>query len=74
MLDILNITAPIFIIIALGYLSVRTRIIDPSHAKGMGTLVLYIALPALMFNAIAEMPFQEVVVQRVLAVEQHRRR
>lgn len=61
MLDILNITAPIFIIIALGYLSVRTRIIDPSHAKGMGTLVLYIALPALMFNAIAEMPFQEVI-------------
>lgn len=33
MLDIINITAPIFIIIALGYLSVRTRIIDQSHAK-----------------------------------------
>ncbi|PNK60776.1 AEC family transporter [Psychrobacter sp. FDAARGOS_221] len=68
MIDIINITVPIFIIIALGYLSVRTRIIDPSHSKGMGTLVLYIALPALMFNAIAQMPFQEVISPRYLLI------
>ncbi|WP_296405700.1 AEC family transporter [Psychrobacter sp.] len=61
MLDIINITAPIFIIIALGYLSVRFKIIDPRHAKGMGALVLKIALPALMFNAIANTPFQQVI-------------
>lgn len=61
MLDIINITAPIFIIIALGYLTVRLKVIDPRHAKGMGSLVLKIALPALVFNAIADMPFEEVI-------------
>lgn len=66
MLDILNITAPIFIIIALGYLSVRLKAIDPKHAKGMGSLVLNIALPALMFNAIASTPFQEVIMPHYL--------
>lgn len=66
MLDIINITAPIFIIIALGYLCVRIKAIDPKHAKGMGSLVLNIALPALMFNAIADMPFQEVILPHYL--------
>ena len=67
MLDIINITAPIFIIIALGYLCVRFKAIDPKHAKGMGSLVMNIALPALMFNAIAGTPFQEVVLPHYLA-------
>lgn len=66
MLDILNITAPIFIIIALGYLCVRLKAIDPKHAKGMGSLVLNIALPALMFNAIAATPFQQVIMPHYL--------
>ncbi len=62
MLDIINITAPIFILIALGYLSVRLKFVDPKHAKSMGSMVLNIALPALMFNAIADMPFQQVIL------------
>lgn len=66
MLDILNITAPIFIIIALGYLCVRIKAIDPKHAKGMGSMVLNIALPALMFNAIAGTPFTEVILPHYL--------
>lgn len=66
MLDILNITAPIFIIIALGYLFVRLKVIDPKHARGMGSLVLNIALPALMFNAIAGTPFQQVIIPHYL--------
>ena len=66
MLDIINITAPIFIIIALGYLCVRFKVIDPKHAKGMGSLVMNIALPALMFNAIAGTPFQKVILPHYL--------
>lgn len=66
MLDIINITAPIFIVIALGYLFVRFKIINPKHAKGMGSLVLNIALPALMFNAIASTPFKEVILPHYL--------
>ncbi|WP_440454808.1 AEC family transporter [Psychrobacter sp. ASPA161_9] len=66
MLDIINITAPIFIIIALGYFCVRFKVIDPKHAKGMGSLVMNIALPALMFNAIASTPFQEVILPHYL--------
>lgn len=68
MLDIINITAPIFIIIALGYLCVRIKAIDPKHAKGMGSLVLNIALPALMFNAIADLPFQQVILPYYLFI------
>ena len=66
MLDIINITAPIYIIIALGYLCVRFRAIDPKHAKGMGSLVMNIALPALIFNAIAATPFQQVILPNYL--------
>ena len=66
MLDIINITAPIFLIIALGYFCVRFKVIDPKHAKGMGSMVLNIALPALMFNAIAGTPFREVILPHYL--------
>lgn len=66
MLDIINITAPIFIIIALGYLCVRFKAIASKHAKGMGSLVMNIALPALMFNAIAGTPFKEIVLPHYL--------
>lgn len=66
MLDIINITAPIFIIIALGYLCVRFKVIDAKHAKGMGSMVMNVALPALMFNAIADMPFQQVILPHYL--------
>lgn len=53
MLEILSITAPIFILIGLGYLSVMTRLISRETTRGMGVFVVTIALPALILRGMA---------------------
>ena len=54
MLDILTITGPIYLSIALGYLSTRYGLFDKSDMRTLGKFVVNIALPALVFNAIAQ--------------------
>lgn len=55
-LDILSITAPIFILIGLGYLCVATRLISQDTTRGMGVFVITIALPALIVRGMANKP------------------
>ncbi|GED23600.1 AEC family transporter [Halomonas halmophila] len=60
MLDILAITTPIFLIIGLGYLARAGDIIDQAPLQGVGTFVLYFALPALVIRALTQNPLSEV--------------
>jgi len=60
-LAILSITAPIFAIVALGYVTTRGGLFRPSDMRVLGNFVLHIALPALLFNAIASRPLTEVL-------------
>lgn len=53
MLDILTITGPIYLSIALGYLSTRYGLFDKADMRVLSKFVLNIALPALVFHAIA---------------------
>lgn len=53
MLDILTITFPIFAAIALGYATTRAGVFAPAEMRTLGKYVLNIALPALLFSAIA---------------------
>ena len=58
---ILNITGPIFLIIGLGYVSVRAGLFDKSHTRALGRFVMYVALPALLFKALADRDLADIV-------------
>src|SRR3989338_5221390 len=60
MLQILGITAPIFILIGIGYLAARNGLVSPEQVTGMGRFVVTLALPALVIKALLERPLHEV--------------
>lgn len=53
MLAILSITFPIYAVVILGYMTVRKGVFRPDHMPVFGGYVINIALPALLFNAVA---------------------
>ena len=61
MLAVLTITAPIFILIALGFISARIALLNPEQIRGMGSFVINFALPALVFKALADRSIGEVL-------------
>ena len=61
MLQILTITLPIYLIIGLGYLSVRSRLFEREHMAVIGRFILMISMPPLVFRAISQHPLEEVV-------------
>ena len=68
MLDILAITGPIYIVIALGFVSVRAGLFARADMRVLGQFVLYVALPALLFDALATRRVAEVLQWRYMAV------
>jgi len=60
MLTVLGITFPIFAMVALGYALVARGLFKPDDLKTFGTWALNIALPALVFHAVASRPVTEV--------------
>jgi len=60
-LQILSITAPIFILIGLGFFAVRFEVISREQIRGLGSFVITFALPALVLKAVSDSPFQEVM-------------
>jgi predicted permease len=67
MLTIIAITTPIFIMIILGYLAVRIKLVPSDSIAGMAKIVMYFTLPALIFSTLARMEFNEVIVPTYLA-------
>lgn len=68
MLDILSITAPIFIMIAIGYVAVRSGVFEAAAMRFLGSYVVTLALPALLFKAISQRPVAEVVNWSYMAI------
>jgi predicted permease len=60
-LDILAITGPIYLCIALGFAAVRWRIFSAADMRVLGKFVIQFALPALLFNALASRPIVELL-------------
>lgn len=60
MLSVLNITLPIFALIALGYLLTHRAMFDPRDMQAFGKLVVKVTLPALIFHAMTSRPLAEV--------------
>ena len=61
MLEILSITAPIFILIAVGYLAVKVQFFPRAGLAALGAFVVRIALPVLVFKSISRRSFAEVM-------------
>lgn len=67
MLDILIVTTPIFLLIGLGYGSVRLGYFDAGHLGPLSAFVVRVALPVLMFKSVSQRSFGEVLNLRYLA-------
>ncbi len=61
MLDILAITGPIYLCILAGWASVRWDFFTKADMRVLGKFVLQIALPALLFHALASRPLADVI-------------
>jgi predicted permease len=60
MLDILAITGPIYLCIALGYLTTRGGLFDRGDMRVFGRFLINLALPALLFNALSQRSVGEI--------------
>lgn len=61
MQSILSVTAPIFILIGIGFLATRAQLVTREQIKGMGSFVITLALPALIIKGMAERPIHDIV-------------
>ena len=67
MLDILSVTTPIYLAIATGFLTARFGLFSKSEMRVLGRFVIHIALPALLFNALIQRRFDEILNGTYLA-------
>jgi len=68
MLKILEVTAPIYLLIALGFVAVRRHWMGAADIRPLGRFVAWFGLPALLFRAIASQPIASILDVRYLAV------
>ena len=61
MLDILSITIPIYVAIALGYGLTRWGLFTKTEMRSFGTFVVKVAMPALLFNALSERSLSDIL-------------
>ena len=60
-MQVLAITGPIYLVIALGYLAVRAGIFSKADMGVLGRFVVRFALPALIFTALSQRPVSEIL-------------
>ena len=65
---ILGITGPIYLCIALGWLATRAGLFQRGDMRVLGQFVLYIALPALLFDAVGKRPVGDILEPRYLGI------
>lgn len=68
MLEILSITTPIYLAIAVGFLATRAGWFAKSEIRVLGKFVINIALPSLVFNALTQRRFDEILNVTYMAV------
>ena len=60
-LEILGITGPIYLAIALGYVATRQGVFAKSDMQVFGKFTIHLALPALLFNALSQRSIGEIL-------------
>ena len=66
MLNIVNVTAPFFALVACGFLAARCRLLPDNAVPALNTYVLYFALPCMLFRFTAATPFEQIFNPQVL--------
>lgn len=61
MLGVLAVTAPIYLLIAIGYACVRGGMFTRPDMRLFGKYVLYLALPTLIFNSLSQRSFGDII-------------
>jgi len=61
-LQIFQITAPIFLLIGLGYLAAMGGLLNREQVRGIGTFVLTFAMPALLIKTLGTSPIQQTLI------------
>lgn len=61
MLQVLSITVPIYVVMAVGWLATRGGLFERTDLRVFGKYVINIALPALLFNALSQRSVAEVL-------------
>jgi len=67
MLQVLTITVPVFIVIAVGFAAVRHGLFARADTRVLGRFAINIALPAMLFRALTDRPFAEILDSTYLA-------
>lgn len=65
--QILAVTLPLYILIAIGWLAVRCRYLAAADLVGASRVVMQVFLPAMIFLAIASRPLREALHPGFLA-------
>lgn len=68
MLSILAITAPIFLLLGLGFAAVHKGLLARADMRGLGAFVINLALPALLFKAMSQRSPEQLLDLPMLAV------
>ena len=64
---LLDVTLPVFALIACGWLAVRTKLLGPASAEALNGYVYWFALPALLFVFVARAPLERILYAPFLA-------
>lgn len=62
MLQIFQITAPIFLLIGLGYFAAMGGLLNREQVRGIGAFVITFAMPALLIKTLGTSPIQQTLV------------
>ncbi|EPB4932320.1 AEC family transporter [Vibrio fluvialis] len=65
-MNVLSVVFPIFLVIFLGYLCVRRRLISATSVAEMGRYVMYLALPAVIVKTLIDLPLDDLFNLRYL--------
>jgi len=68
MISVLSITFPIFLLVAVGYVSTKTEITTAENIRGIGVFVIRLALPAMLFRSLSQRPIMELLDARYLGI------
>ncbi|SDI18802.1 hypothetical protein SAMN05216588_112125 [Pseudomonas flavescens] len=62
MLQIFQITAPIFLLIGLGYAAAMSAVLNREQVRGIGAFVITFAMPALLIKTLGTSPIQQTLI------------
>lgn len=62
MLHIPQITAPVFLLIGLGYAAAMSGVLSREQVRGIGTFVITFAMPALLIKTLGTSPIEQTII------------